>query len=118
MLSAWRGKTSGNPLPDNELLANGVGTFMAYDNTQTINYREYKKLDWLLGMLGGGIFIIYLIIWIPCKHVNLIKSKIEIAETTTLIRNDNNLKNVEKPNFSLLWKISTLLPWNLAKFRK
>jgi len=46
----------------------GTGAFIATDILQRVYFREYKKLDWILGMLGGGIFLLFLIFWVVCNY--------------------------------------------------
>ena len=41
-----------------------------------IIYRDYKKLDWLIGLVAGGIFMLYLLFWVLCNGFNTLKQKI------------------------------------------
>ena len=33
------------------------------------SYRYYKKLDWLLGIIGGAMLLFYIILWVPCNYI-------------------------------------------------
>jgi hypothetical protein len=35
-----------------------------------MSYRYYKKLDWLLGIIGGAMLLFYIILWVPCNFIN------------------------------------------------
>ena len=34
------------------------------------SFRYYKKLDWLLGIIGGAMLLFYIILWVPCNYIN------------------------------------------------
>lgn len=34
-----------------------------------MSYRYYKKLDWLLGIIGGAMLLFYIILWVPCNFI-------------------------------------------------
>ena len=33
-------------------------------------YRYYRKIDWMIGVVGGGVFLLYLMFWLPCHFIN------------------------------------------------
>jgi hypothetical protein len=49
-------------------------------NYQNLIFRYYKKEDWLLGIIGGGIFLIYLGLWVLCHPINQTLFRINAAE--------------------------------------
>lgn len=87
LYATWQGLTIGRQLTGDQIATSGVGTFMTVDTIQNIVFREYKKLDWLLGMLGGGIFLLFLILWVPCNFISTIKEKVENCQSIVLIEN-------------------------------
>lgn len=46
--------------------------------------RYYKKIDWLLGVIGGGMFLFYLMFWAVFNYVNRSLLKIELANKLIL----------------------------------
>jgi hypothetical protein len=78
-------------------------------------FRYYRKLDWLLGMLGGGILLLFLFFWIPCNYLNTVKQKIQASEALTLTeRYESDEKpsvhNLEKTSISCWFYLTNLLP--------
>lgn len=51
------------------------------------SYRTYKKIDWLGGIIGGGVFLLYIMIWLPLGYLNSGLLKIEIANQLLLQKN-------------------------------
>ena len=43
-------------------------------------YRYYRKIDWLIGILGGGGILLFLIFWSCCYWVNRTYQKIDTAK--------------------------------------
>lgn len=43
-------------------------------------YRYYKKLDFILGIIGGCVFLLFLIFWLPFSYVNRTLQKMKNAE--------------------------------------
>jgi len=52
---------------------------------QIVAYRYYKKLDWLIGIIGGAMLLFYIILWIPCNFINKNLHKIRNTEELLLI---------------------------------
>lgn len=66
------------------------------------SFRYYKKLDFVLGMIGGAVSLIYLFFWIVFSNVNRTLQKMKNAEELllekdTIISNDQNLHKVKIP---------------------
>jgi Sec7-like guanine-nucleotide exchange factor len=49
---------------------NGVQQTLVVMSSLEVAVRFYKKLDWLLGIIGGGIFLFYLIFWVFFNFYN------------------------------------------------
>jgi hypothetical protein len=49
---------------------NGIRTNFGVGRYQIKSYRYYKKLDWLLGIIGGAMLLFYIILWVPCHYIN------------------------------------------------
>ncbi len=78
------------------------------------SYRYYKKLDFLLGMIGGAVVLLYLLFWIPFSYINRTLQKIRNAEELLMekdkfITTDQNLHKIKIP----FWFVATrYLPGN------
>jgi len=48
-------------------------------NFQTIIYKYGLKLDWLIGIIGGGLFVNYIICLLLCFHYNQSLYRIRVA---------------------------------------
>lgn len=48
----------------------GMETAFSLFNFNIESYMYYKKLDWLLGIIGGAMLLFYIILWIPCTYIN------------------------------------------------
>lgn len=119
IIPVWEGLSDGRALDESNAQIQGTATFIATQISQRIIFREYKKLDWLLGMLGGGIFLLYLIFWVPLNFISTLKQKLQSCYSTTLVRNDmESVINAYRPFFSPFWYISNLLPFRLKCFSK
>lgn len=64
-----------------------VGVEVAFSQYmyQIVAYRYYKKLDWLIGIIGGAMLLFYIILWIPCNFINKNLHKIRNTEELLLI---------------------------------
>lgn len=69
------GATGGQILDDLNLITYGSFAMLTTTSIQRVYFREYKKLDWLLGMLGGGLLALYLIFWIFSSFASTLKQK-------------------------------------------
>ena len=47
---------------------------------QNLIFRYYKKEDWLLGVVGGSAFLIYLSLWIVCHCINQSSFRVNAAQ--------------------------------------
>lgn len=50
-----------SPLPKIDTIAS---------NYQYLIFRYYKKEDWLLGVIGGSAYLIFLSLWVLCHPIN------------------------------------------------
>ena len=41
-----------------------------FDDSLEVAVRYYKKLDWLLGIIGGGMFFVFIIFWRLFNPIN------------------------------------------------
>lgn len=76
----WLGKTDGIQLVSTGIESGAVAAFITTIPFQKLYYREYKKLDWLLGMLGGGIALLFLIFWMPCNFFATARQKYDLMK--------------------------------------
>jgi len=72
----WLGKSMviAQPSPTTSAL-NGLEVDWSFDEYHIASYRYYKKLDWLLGIIGGAMLLFYIILWVPCNYINRNKHK-------------------------------------------
>ena len=54
---------------------NGLEIDWSFDKYHIASYRYYKKLDWLLGIIGGAMLLFYIILWVPCNYISRTKHK-------------------------------------------
>jgi hypothetical protein len=54
--------------------------------------KYYNKVDNLLGMLGGGIFILFLIFRCGATRYNRLQYQIELTNELYVLKKDNNFK--------------------------
>ncbi len=76
----WTGRVTGKDITDSEVAS--VGFYVNYFVTIQLSYafRYYKKLDQLLANIGGTIFLLFLIFWIPFNFLNRNWQKINNSE--------------------------------------
>lgn len=86
IFSQYKGRIGGYTIDMINVQSSGTAAFIATDVVQRVYYRDYKKLDWIIGMLGGGIFILFLIFWTVCTCYSSEKQIIQTCQSTTLIR--------------------------------
>lgn len=53
-------------------------------NYQYQIFRYYKKEDWLIGVIGGSAFLIYLALWVICHPINQALFRMNAAEELLL----------------------------------
>lgn len=73
----WSGRIAGTILDESTLSTYGPQSLLVPLKYQLIAFRYYKKLDWMLGVIGGGMFLMFLILWVPCSYISRSMSKIE-----------------------------------------
>jgi uncharacterized membrane protein len=98
----WSGTAQGSVIPNSLLLSQGFATQYAIYNDYFYSYRYYKKLDFLLGMIGGAVFLLYLFFWVPFSYVNRTYQKIKNAEELFItkdqfITTEQNLHKISFP---------------------
>jgi len=59
-----------------------------------MSYRYYKKLDWLLGIIGGAMLLFYIILWVPCNYINKTLHIIRNTESLLLVRYGKEEENI------------------------
>ncbi|TXI92589.1 MAG: hypothetical protein E6Q33_06335 [Neisseriales bacterium] len=79
ILPAWFGKVTADDYSEEGLITSGVGSFLATLPMKTVIFREYKKLDWLLGMLGGGFFLLYVFFYVPFSYFSAKKNEKKVC---------------------------------------
>lgn len=97
---AWLGETTFAYQSDaTAAISSGYTNYITFRNKKEINLRYYKKLDWLIGIIGGGCFLLFLIFWAVFHHVNRAFLKMELARALLLEKigsdypqNDKDLK--------------------------
>ena len=82
--------------------------------------RYYKKLDWLIGILGGGVFLLFIIFYIIFSQINKILQKIYNSKKFLIeskIHPYENIDNFEKlsynPCFYFLGCLPNIPPFSL-----
>ena len=53
-----------------QAVTNGIEVNFSLNKYNVIAYRYYRKLDWLLGVIGGAMLLFYIILWLPCSYLN------------------------------------------------
>lgn len=48
----------------------GIEVNFSLDQYSVMSYRYYKKLDWLLGIIGGAMLLFYIFLWVPCNFIS------------------------------------------------
>lgn len=82
----WLGEIYNYYLLDPESAARyGVIVTMSEHLYQIRAFRYYKKVDFLLGVVGGAMLLFYLILWVPCNYIN--KTVHQITNTENLLLN-------------------------------
>lgn len=84
----WMGVTSGLTTTSSSLQNSGFGTYFSIQDNQRVYTREYKKLDWLIGILGGGMVFLYIIFYVPFNFMATLKQKYQACLSTVMVRHD------------------------------
>lgn len=61
----------------------GVEIMLTPGSKQLRAFRYYKKLDFLVGIVGGAMLLFYLMLWVPFNYIN--KTVHQIRNTLQLI---------------------------------
>ena len=63
---------------ESQAVGAGIEVNFSLHKFNIMAHRYYRKLDWLLGIIGGAMLLFYIILWVPCVYIN---------KTLHLIRN-------------------------------
>ena len=98
----------------------GTMSVLGTSNRNNISFRTYKKLDWLLGMLGGGFFLLYLFFWVPCNYINTTKQKIETCKAMMLTYEVGppDIESIKSVSISYLYYLIDWIPFSLPVFKR
>lgn len=102
---------------------NGVQVTLTESKFSIIAYRYYKKLDWLLGIIGGAMLLFYIILWVPCNFINKRLHIMRNAESLVLIRHGNDDEiildcELAAPKISnLYWLSNPIFNYFFERFR-
>lgn len=53
---------------------------------QLRTFRYYKKVDFLMGVVGGAMLLFYLILWVPFNYINKTLHQIKNTENLLLVK--------------------------------
>jgi hypothetical protein len=67
----------------------GIETDFSVGQDAVMAFRYYRKLDWLLGIIGGGMLLFYLILYVPCTFINRRVHKMRNVEQLLLMNHAN-----------------------------
>ena len=77
--SAWSGVSRGTPITSqNSMLTPPQAAFISGTYQKIIN-RYYEKVDKLIAMIFGGIFILYIMMYLPINYINRCFARIDNA---------------------------------------
>ena len=110
---SWSGNYQGTKAQNVQGAAtSGVQSAFTVTNSMQVAVRFYKKLDWLLGVIGGGIFLFFLIFWVVFNYFNRTWAKLNLANKLLLQKitednpqNDEDLIPVAIPSHYALRRI-------------
>jgi hypothetical protein len=63
----------------------GIEVDFSLEKYNLMTFRYYRKLDWLLGIIGGAMLLFYLILWAPCTFFNRKLHKIRNVQQLLLL---------------------------------
>jgi hypothetical protein len=75
-------------------------------NSLEVAVRFYKKLDWLLGVIGGGMFLLFAIFWVVFSYYSRHAAQFELAQQLLLQKITNDYPRSEED------LIPVKIPWN------
>lgn len=113
---AFYGNVQGAELTSTKAYTAPPKAYFFNSQYQNLNFRYYQKLDSLLGVIGGCVFLLFLICFLPCHYINqsLFRTRaahellIEHALSSPTLAEEDSLKEVTVGN-CYFW--SRLLPW-------
>jgi hypothetical protein len=79
---------------------NGIQVDFSLMNYSVVSYRYYKKLDWLLGIIGGAMLLFYIILWVPCNFVNGTLHRMRNANQLLLLNHSKEEEPWHESNFT------------------
>lgn len=62
----------------------GPSFAFTHSSSHMVAYRYYKKIDLLLGVIGGAMLLFYLILWVPFNYINKTLHQIRNASSLLL----------------------------------
>jgi len=77
---AFYGLQRGTPKASNSIFTPLPRIAAIASNYQNLIFRYYKKQDWLLGVIGGSAFLIYLSLWLVCHCINQSSFRVNAAQ--------------------------------------
>lgn len=89
---SWSGNYQGTKAQSLEgASTSGVQSAFTVTNGMQVAVRFYNKLDWLLGIIGGGMFLFFIIFWAVFNYFNRSWTRLNLANQLLLqkITEDN-----------------------------
>lgn len=112
----WNGDFAGLAATTfNQVGLNGFkDSFKIVDKVQYA-VRFYKKLDWLLGIIGGGCFLFYLIFRFIFGYYNRYMAIVDLANSILLIKTSEEypekVDELAQPKISAFYPVRRLVPF-------
>ncbi len=94
---AWFGSTSSVP-KNVTATQSGVRVGISASRFQNQVYRYYKKADWLLGIIGGAMFLFYMVLYVPLHFFNSCQKR-RRAAAELLIWHNHESESHERNSF-------------------
>jgi hypothetical protein len=89
-LMSYTGNFKGNSALNAQTASlNGAQQVMQVTNDWEVAVRYFKKLDWLLGTIGGGLFLFFAIFWLVFNFYNRNMARFELAQQLLLQKTTN-----------------------------
>ena len=83
---AWYGSMQSIPRNTSNLNSTGVRNGFIASPFQNQVFRHYKKIDWLLGIIGGTMFLFFIVLYLPLYYINELDWwKVELEKQGKLI---------------------------------
>lgn len=88
---SWNGKfDTVSLLGESSAAKNGVMVGFTPASNNIVSYRYYKKIDLMIGYIGGAMLLFYIILWLPFNFIN--KTIHQIRNTRSLLLITKNQK--------------------------